>query len=406
MTGRTALRLRNLLGGNARIATATCKRPPHTFRILFVGDSYTYGFGVAARQSLPAHLETVLNERCSSPFFEVINVGVPGLNLYSEWALLRQVSASVEFDLLIVCLSRDDWNPWDKHELVESTQDCHQRWDGRLLPTPSTMPAFDSALAAIAEEQRSAGHIVALIYFGVHRSREGLDYVRALSEKLGVPFVDLITPFERFDTRHLHVSPVDAHPSELANRIGAVEAARGLAALLPARSNKTDLEVTAEWIERLSAYVEMLMKNPSEFDLVFRHIAEYLTCGPGVTEEVRARAEEFRHICNRCCAILLSFAVLPKIRPDIGELNGSLFKLERFLILSELGFPELTNTRCSAVALDELFELASQCRTMLIAYADPSISISGSARGTWKANILSVGCSSGPANDYRPGVRK
>lgn len=60
-------------------------RPPGpsqqgVLRIAAVGDSYTYGQGVAAEEALPSQLEKALGDRLGTAV-EVLNFGVPGYNL-------------------------------------------------------------------------------------------------------------------------------------------------------------------------------------------------------------------------------------------------------------------------------------------------------------------------------------
>ncbi|HSF05457.1 MAG TPA: GDSL-type esterase/lipase family protein [Methylomirabilota bacterium] len=63
-------------------------RPPGTARILVVGDSFTYGSGVAAEDTYPKRLERLLAERAGVPV-EVINAGVSGYGTAHEAAFLR-----------------------------------------------------------------------------------------------------------------------------------------------------------------------------------------------------------------------------------------------------------------------------------------------------------------------------
>jgi lysophospholipase L1-like esterase len=55
--------------------------PPGTFRIGIVGDSFTMGAGVAEEDAYPARVQVLLNERTSGARFEVLNLGLGGLNV-------------------------------------------------------------------------------------------------------------------------------------------------------------------------------------------------------------------------------------------------------------------------------------------------------------------------------------
>src|SRR5262245_10317428 len=56
----------------------TCEKPPNTFRILVLGDSYTEALQVALQDSFAGRLEKKLNENSTSTRFEVLNMGQSG----------------------------------------------------------------------------------------------------------------------------------------------------------------------------------------------------------------------------------------------------------------------------------------------------------------------------------------
>ena len=54
--------------------------PAGAVTILCLGDSHTYGLSVPAEESYPAQLEARLAERHPGRVFEVVNLGIPGMN--------------------------------------------------------------------------------------------------------------------------------------------------------------------------------------------------------------------------------------------------------------------------------------------------------------------------------------
>lgn len=76
-------------------------KPPGTVRILVVGDSFTYGSGVAGEETYPKRLERLLAGRAGVPV-EVINAGVSGYGTVHEAAFLRAEGWSYEPDLLVL----------------------------------------------------------------------------------------------------------------------------------------------------------------------------------------------------------------------------------------------------------------------------------------------------------------
>jgi len=63
-------------------------RSPNTFRIVVLGDSYTFGQGVERDKTFPAQLEKLLNGMGADVKFEVINLGFCGLNTITEKQIL------------------------------------------------------------------------------------------------------------------------------------------------------------------------------------------------------------------------------------------------------------------------------------------------------------------------------
>jgi hypothetical protein len=74
-----ALRIGSLFAG-AFLSRGGMRPESSRVTILCVGDSHTYGAPLPREQSYPAQLQRVLDEGFSSPRFEVINLGVPGVN--------------------------------------------------------------------------------------------------------------------------------------------------------------------------------------------------------------------------------------------------------------------------------------------------------------------------------------
>jgi lysophospholipase L1-like esterase len=85
-------------------------RPGADYRVLCVGDSHTYGAGVAEPDSYPAHLQRFLDERAPGRY-SVLNLGVPGM---STRQVLNRLPLNVDRlspDLVIVwCGINDAWN--------------------------------------------------------------------------------------------------------------------------------------------------------------------------------------------------------------------------------------------------------------------------------------------------------
>jgi len=85
-------------------------------RILCVGDSSTYGLGASNTDkfSYPAQLQTLLNERGKHKKFDVINLGVPGINSSQTLHRFRDNLIRYKPDIAIVMVGIND--PWNLEE--------------------------------------------------------------------------------------------------------------------------------------------------------------------------------------------------------------------------------------------------------------------------------------------------
>jgi len=80
----------------ARHKGYSLSRIPNTFRIVVLGDSYTFGQGVEKDKTFPAVLEKLLNGMGANVKFEVVNLGFCGLNTLTEVQLLTEYGINPE----------------------------------------------------------------------------------------------------------------------------------------------------------------------------------------------------------------------------------------------------------------------------------------------------------------------
>ncbi len=66
-------------------------KPPGTFRVVFVGDSWTYGMGIAEQEAFPRQFEALSRELGASPGrpVEAWTLALPGYNTWNEIAALE-----------------------------------------------------------------------------------------------------------------------------------------------------------------------------------------------------------------------------------------------------------------------------------------------------------------------------
>ena len=78
------------------------EKPPGVYRILNLGDSVAFGWEVPEEETYGEKLERLLNEQSTGLKYEVINMGIPTLNLEAERNLLIQEALGYKPDLVIL----------------------------------------------------------------------------------------------------------------------------------------------------------------------------------------------------------------------------------------------------------------------------------------------------------------
>ena len=99
-------------------------RTPDVFRIVCVGDSFTFGMGVRQEKSWPARLGTRLAPPPGYSRVEVINAGVPGYNLKQYCRAVATQALDLQPDLILMGIVENDL---EKSYFVENGYLCVPR---------------------------------------------------------------------------------------------------------------------------------------------------------------------------------------------------------------------------------------------------------------------------------------
>ncbi len=238
-------------------------------RVVALGDSYTFGWGVDDEHTYPAQLERLLRDHDGLAEVNVINAGTPGFNTMQEASYLTSRWDELRPDVVVLGFVMNDAEPpriahrdpreryseasvWLLEELLLRTG----RGDGWLTSKAQRRRAFPLQFAEGSPEnalcRRSLGkiadqcaeHSVPLLvfimpgmmvlpktpdgtypYHGIHGLVEGW------GKELGLLTVNLWARFEGADRNAMQV-PGDGHPSELALGIFAEAMAPHVAAAL------------------------------------------------------------------------------------------------------------------------------------------------------------------------------
>ena len=91
---------------------ARLQKPVDTLRILVLGDSVAFGYGVEEESTFARRLESLV---AGPPALEVLNFGVGGYNPYNEAALFRGKGAAYHPDIVLVQFCINDLNEPTAH---------------------------------------------------------------------------------------------------------------------------------------------------------------------------------------------------------------------------------------------------------------------------------------------------
>ena len=85
----------------------------HEIRLLFLGDSCTFGSGLLHHEGFVAKVEASLRARCPESNVECINAGVPGYSLFQGWRFLESKGFRFLPDLVVLTFGWNDGSRWD-----------------------------------------------------------------------------------------------------------------------------------------------------------------------------------------------------------------------------------------------------------------------------------------------------
>jgi lysophospholipase L1-like esterase len=88
-------------------------KPSGALRILFLGDSCTFGYGVASHEAFAQVAESLLRSATPDTPIECINAGVPGYSLFQGRRYLESRGLDHAPDLVVLNFGWNDYAAWD-----------------------------------------------------------------------------------------------------------------------------------------------------------------------------------------------------------------------------------------------------------------------------------------------------
>jgi lysophospholipase L1-like esterase len=269
-----------------RDAERTPQPAPGALRILAIGDSVTFGMGVAQEQTYPRQLESLLSRERGAPV-EVLNMGMPGYNTRHQLAQLRELGLSLQPKIVVLGFLYNDVEPssaqrsarppQEEKSLVrkaQSTINAGTLWLKKnslffawLTPRlgmvlrplgfkgfgqvgevkdkyVDTNPQWRGVQQALLEMQRlTAERGIELVVMSIpamakfddatYPIKEYHQAVAAFCRDSGIRHLDLLPAFWGLDGTRFWIHATDGHPNAEGQRIMAEALAKYLAPLLP-----------------------------------------------------------------------------------------------------------------------------------------------------------------------------
>lgn len=95
------------------------RKPPGTLRIVILGDSFLFGWGVEQDETFDEQLERIYKKRGRK--VEVINLAIPGQNHISELKMLKSIGLKYDPDIVLMQVNLDDFYPDYNNYIFEDT---------------------------------------------------------------------------------------------------------------------------------------------------------------------------------------------------------------------------------------------------------------------------------------------
>ncbi len=249
------------------------EKTPGTFRILGIGDSFTYGAGVRDEDTFLRRLEVSFNQKTSTGnglSYQVLNAGVEGYNTRDEIVTLENRWLALKPDLILIgfylndCysdftfLNRGEEQGVNKikppglaqvsflYDFIQHSWAAYQESQGiqkfyqnqfftdpkAFLESPGEKNVdwtlSRQALVRAAEISRTENIPMAVVIFPeFYRLDDSYPFkaihkhVTEACRSIGLPVLDLFDSYRGKRDRDLWVHPADHHPNEIGHRIAA-----------------------------------------------------------------------------------------------------------------------------------------------------------------------------------------
>jgi lysophospholipase L1-like esterase len=228
-------------------------KPDDTFRIIFLGDSFTFGTGVRLEDTFVKQVERLLNQAGAAREYQAINFGVPGYDTREEVLLLEHKCPKFSPDLVVIVMFLNDGHGGYSDEVFnvdvdeadalarisriyralrlaarrgDAEQELIESWSSSFRDDSPSWAGIRKALKRAADLSREGEFDLAVVIFPVmywldesYPFQDAHATIAAYVESLGLPVLDLFPAFRGEDGPSLWVHASNQHPNERGHAI-------------------------------------------------------------------------------------------------------------------------------------------------------------------------------------------
>jgi lysophospholipase L1-like esterase len=220
------------------------EKPPNTVRIIALGDSFTFGWGVNLSDTYVKVLERKLNEMNATANFQVMNFGVPGYNTLEEIEFLKQKGLKYKPDIVLLGYAAGDLHnntkiktgefPKKASEIVEELFSNSTEKQKEVLKSffsfqlleEDVSKNFDtnlekivlSPLNELATYQKEQQFKVIIVFLTRITLLEK-EKISELSKKHGFCIIDVFEEIKKYNFNSITMPSPDRHYNELGHNI-------------------------------------------------------------------------------------------------------------------------------------------------------------------------------------------
>ncbi len=170
------------------------RKAPGTFRVVALGDSSTFGWGVDPEETYPRRLEALLRERHPGMKVEVINLGVCGYSSFQGRILLERDALAFQPDVVTISYGSNDYS--EVPEAFDVARERNQGWMGSLRGALYRSHAYRAAAAWWSRRKQGTTIAPMVLNVGPDKSRDNLAAIARRVREAGADplFVENCTP--------------------------------------------------------------------------------------------------------------------------------------------------------------------------------------------------------------------